>query len=393
MTVLNPARENAAPRRTLAVAGAAHALHDGYTDLILVLLPVWQAEFALGYGALALLRGVYSGAMAALQVPSGRLAERWGHAPVLAAGTALTALGYGLAGLSGGMAGLFVGLAIGGAGASVQHPIGSSAVARAYGAASRGPLGSYNFSGDLGKAAIPAAGALLLTWMAWRHALFALAGFAALAALAILLLMPATAPRATAEEHHAEGEGRGGFALLFSIGVLDTGVRMGFLTFLPFLLKAKGAELPLIGTALALVFLGGAAGKFLCGWLGHRLGVLWTVLATEGGTAAMIVAVVFLPLGPALIVLPLLGAMLNGTSSVLYGTVPELAKAGRIEQAFALFYTGNIGSGALSPVLYGVLGDAVGPRWATAATAMTALAICPLMLALAPKLRTPARSR
>jgi len=72
---------------------------------------------------------------------------------------------------------------------------------------------------------------------------------------------------------------------------------------------------------------------------------------------------------------------------VLYGTVPELAKAGRIEQAFALFYTGNIGSGALSPVLYGVLGDAVGPRWATAATAMTALAICPLMLALVPRLK------
>jgi MFS transporter, FSR family, fosmidomycin resistance protein len=387
MTVANAVRETAAPRRTLAVAGAAHALHDGYTDLILVLLPLWHAEFALGYGALALLRGIYSGAMAALQVPAGRLAERWGHGPVLAMGTALTALGFGLAGLSGGMAGLVIGLAIGGAGASAQHPIGSSAVARAYGDRARGPLGTYNFSGDLGKAAIPAAGALLLTWMPWRHALFGLAGAAMLAALAILALMPATAPRTAAEDHHAEGQGHGGFALLFVIGVFDTGVRMGFLTFLPFLLKAKGAELPLIGTALALVFMGGAAGKFLCGWLGARVGVLWTVLATEGGTAAMIVAVLLLPLWPCLVVLPLLGVMLNGTSSVLYGTVPELARAGRTEQAFALFYTGTIGSSALSPVLYGVLGDAVGPNWATFATAMTALAICPLMLVLAPKLR------
>ena len=41
-------------RRTLIVAGFAHALHDGYTDLIYVLLPIWQAEFALGYGVLAL---------------------------------------------------------------------------------------------------------------------------------------------------------------------------------------------------------------------------------------------------------------------------------------------------------------------------------------------------
>ena len=37
-----------------------------------------------------------------------------------------------------------------------------------------------------------------------------------------------------------------------------------------------------------MVFLGGAAGKFVCGWLDARAGVLLTVLATEGGTAACI---------------------------------------------------------------------------------------------------------
>ena len=39
-------------RRTLFIAGIAHALHDGYTDMIYVLLPVWQTEFGLGYAAL-----------------------------------------------------------------------------------------------------------------------------------------------------------------------------------------------------------------------------------------------------------------------------------------------------------------------------------------------------
>ena len=120
---LSPAR-----RRTLAVAGLAHALHDGYTDLIYVLLPVWQAEFALGYGALALLRGLYAGAMAALQVPAGRLAERRGGRAVLALGTALSALGYALAGCSGGLLGLCAALALSGVGSSTQHPIASGAV-------------------------------------------------------------------------------------------------------------------------------------------------------------------------------------------------------------------------------------------------------------------------
>jgi len=146
--------------------------------------------------------------------------------------------------------------------------------------------------------------------------------------------------------------------------------------------------LPEIGFALALVFIGGAAGKFACGWLGARLGVLWTVVATEGGTAVAIAAVLISPLVPALIVLPVLGVMLNGTSSVLYGTVPELAPPGRSERAFAVFYTGTIGSGAIAPVLFGIVGDVTSISWATVGTATAALITIPIAWVLAPKLRT-----
>jgi MFS family permease len=168
---------------------------------------------------------------------------------------------------------------------------------------------------------------------------------------------------------------------------------MAFLLFLPFLLQAKGASLTVVGLALSLVFIGGALGKAACGWLGARFGLLATVIATECGTAAAIGAVLALPLVPSLIVLPLLGVMLNGTSSVLYGTVPELVASKRIERAFALFYTGTLGSSALAPLLYGRLGDMAGPVWAAGAAALTALAVVPLMLALAPRLASSANAR
>ena len=109
-------------QRTLAAVGLNHALHDGYTDLIYVLLPVWQAEFALGYAALALLRSLYNGALAALQMPSARLAARFGARQVLVFGTLLSAGGYALAGLSGSLAGLCLALPLGGIGSSTQHP-------------------------------------------------------------------------------------------------------------------------------------------------------------------------------------------------------------------------------------------------------------------------------
>ncbi|MGI3899322.1 MAG: MFS transporter [Janthinobacterium lividum] len=375
-------------RRTLVFSGLAHALHDGYTDAVYVLLPVWRVEFGLDFVALALLRGLYAGAMAAFQLPATRLADRIGGRPLLILGTLVAAGGYAVAGFAGGILALYAALVVSGIGSSVQHPIASGAVSRAYGAAARGPLGTYNFAGDLGKAAIPAALSFALSVAPWRPSLWLLSllGFFVAGVLAFgFPPIPSACATEPADKTRA-GRSRGGFGLLFCIGMLDTSVRMGLLTFLPFLLQMKGATQPVIGTAMALVFLGGAAGKFVCGWLGQRWGVVGVTLITEGATAVFIVGTVVLPLVPLLVVLPLLGMMLNGTSSVLYGTVPDLTVAERTERAFALFYTGVIGSGALSPLLFGVLGDHAGPVVATIATAVTALAILPLAVALGRRL-------
>jgi len=93
-------RMSSEQRRAASVAGVAHALHDGYTDLIYIMLPIWQAEYGLTYAALGLLRSIFVGAMASLQIPAGYLSERFGAAIILALGTALAGLGYCVAGLS-----------------------------------------------------------------------------------------------------------------------------------------------------------------------------------------------------------------------------------------------------------------------------------------------------
>lgn len=172
--------------------------------------------------------------------------------------------------------------------------------------------------------------------------------------------------------------------------MLDNAARPAFLIYLPFLLQAKGAGLSLVGIAFGLVAIGGALGKAVFGRLGELFGVTRSVIVTEAGTAVAILAVVLLPLAPALAVLPLLGLMLNGTSSVLYGTVPDLAPGGHVERAFAIFYTWTLGGSALAtPLLYGPLGDIVGPGWAAMAAAATAAMVVPLMLCLSPRLTVP----
>ena len=388
-----------ARKRVLWTASAAHALHDGYTDLIYVLLPVWQAEFALSYAALGALRMLYTGAMASLQVPASLLAGRIGAVTVLALGTALAGAAYLLIGLTGaGFTLLAAALLAGGAGSSTQHPLASALVSRAYDqSGARVALGTYNFAGDLGKMALPAAMAWLLVVLPWRDALGLIGVLGLIAAIAIPLALPRKAGRiaAPAAKHtsvaapHMPPPHRIAFPLLLTIGVIDSATRMGFLAFLPFVLQQKGAGLETIGLALTLVFAGGAAGKLACGLLGERLGVLRTVLLTECATALGILALAPLPLVPVLACLPLIGLALNGTSSVLYGTVPELVAADRREKAFGLFYTGTIGGGALAPALYGLIGDAVGPASAMIVVAGVCMATVPLAIALNPFLRRP----
>ena len=215
-------------RRTLWSACAAHIMHDGYTDLIYILLPVWQTEFGIGFGALALVRGLYAGSMAGLQIPVGHLSHWVSGRTILTTGMVLAAVGYALAGFSTGMVGLCAALTLSGCGSSTQHPIASAAISQAYGKEARRPLSIYNFSGDLGKAAIPASASLLITFMTWRQALWVIAAVGMIGAVGLAIFVP-TFPKASAADptvRQRKQSGRGGFALLFAIGVLDTSVRM-----------------------------------------------------------------------------------------------------------------------------------------------------------------------
>ncbi|MGY2200454.1 MFS transporter [Pseudomonas gingeri] len=374
-------------RRSLWAACTAHAVHDGLTDVIYVLLPIWQLQFGMSYAQVGLLRGAYSGMMAGFQLLASRAARRWGRERLLVGGTALAGVAYLLAGQAGGLAVLLLALMLGGLGASTQHPLASSMVSDTHeaGGGVKQALSQYNFAGDIGKMLIPALIGLLLTVVSWR-ASATLIGLLGLAAAGLLWwLIPARVEPATHENQARRATGSGsvsGLRALLATGLLDSAARMGFLTFLPFLLTSKGAGTAGIGVALALLFVGGAFGKLLCGYLGARIGMVKTVWLTESATALLIILAVYLPLAGLMLMLPLLGLALNGTSSVLYGVVPEVSGPGRREQAFALFYTGTIGGGALAPVLFGRLGDASGVAVAVITLAAILLLTLPLSWAV-----------
>ncbi|GFK95307.1 hypothetical protein NNJEOMEG_03166 [Fundidesulfovibrio magnetotacticus] len=385
-----PDHATPAPRRTLLAACLAHLAHDGFTDMLYVFFPVWQGVFALSYAQVGLMKSLYSGTLALCQIPAGMLAGRLGPCRLLVVGTLLASAALFLAGTADTAVALGGLLALGGVGASVQHPLASAAIAQAYaGQGSRVALSTYNFVGDMGKLLLPAAAGILLARMDWQNALQALslAGVATGLALPFLFGRPARGVAPDVREAQAPSTRMRdlitpGFVALNAIGVLDSATRMGLLTFLPFLLREKGADMNLLGIALGLVFAGGCAGKLVCGVVASRAGVLRSIIVTEACTAPFILALPPLPLWGALCLCPILGMALNGTSSALYGSVPELIPRERRGQAFAVYYTAAIGAGAAAPYCYGMLSDALGLQPALQATGLTVLAAIPLTLPL-----------
>ena len=177
-------------RAVLAAACSIHFVHDGFSDILYVLLPLWASEFGLSFAQVGMIRTAYSGGMSAFQIPAGLLAERFGERWLLALGTAVTAGGFIVAGATGSFLSLLAVLLIAGLGSGVQHPLSSSIVAKAYETGPRrAALGTYNFSGDLGKVAVPFVVAFAASVVGWRWAGAAYGVLGIAAAIAILLAL------------------------------------------------------------------------------------------------------------------------------------------------------------------------------------------------------------
>jgi MFS family permease len=154
--------------------------------------------------------------------------------------------------------------------------------------------------------------------------------------------------------------------------------RTALLTFLPFLLLKKGISTNQIGFALTLLFAGGAVGKFSCGLLAEWFGVIPMVIGTEILTSVGIFSLIYFSPPVVWVLLPFVGMVLNGTSSVLYATVAEIISPMARSRGYGLYYAITLGSGAVSPLVYGLLTDSMGLSFTIISTALMVLLTIPL---------------
>jgi MFS transporter, FSR family, fosmidomycin resistance protein len=383
-------------KRKILVSGCLfHVFHDSIADGLAVLLPFWKIAFQLSLTQVGLIITCFESATALFQVPAGFLGERYGERRLLTLGTLITTLSFMVIAFTGNIYALGAFLIIGGVGAGVQHPLASSMIAKAYASDNRRiALGTYNFTGDMGKFLFPVVAALVLSVTGWRHLCFGYGLFGLILTGGLYLLLRRNHSGGMEIQTGTEGgkingwgiQKKKAFFTLSAIGFIDTAVRASLITFLPFLLIGKGMPMESTGLALSLLFIGGALGKFVCGLLAEKIGVIPSITITEAITGLGIIYLYGSSLSGIFFFLPLLGIALNGTSSVLYGTVADFVSPTHTPRVFGLFYTAIIIGAALAPPVFGLLSDNLGVDLTVVILGLTALTTLPLAYVLSKEL-------
>ncbi len=357
-------------KRTLASCCAAHTVHDGFSDVTYVLLPLLAQTFGLSLAQVGMIRSAHRVAMAAFQIPAGLIAERFGERNLLALGTLIAGIAFLALGFAPGFWAILVALFFAGVGSAVQHPLSSTIISHAYpGDGRRAALGTYNFFGDVGKFAFGGIVSLLLfAGISWQAPVVGFGLLGVVTAIAILWTVTNTRDgtiTASQVKPAAKAAGWGirdrrGFTALCLIEILDSSTRTGFLTFIAFVLIAKGMPDGWAVLSVPLILVGGMAGKLACGFLAERFGVVRMIVITEVATGCGILATLALPGAVSFLLLPLIGVVLNGTSSVLYATIGDFVEQDRLPRAFGFFYTLGSLCGIAAPLGYGLIGDRYG---------------------------------
>ena len=366
----------------LVTTSAIHLTNDACFSLLYPLLPFIAADLGLSYTETGMLKATFSGASSVLQVPAGIIGARYGEMLVLLLGNLWVGLGLVGMALTGSFVLLLVAASVTGIGGNAQHPLGASIVstnARREQLATS--IGTLNFSGDLGKLAGPFVAGIIAVQFGWRAAFAAVGIVTALLTLWVLARQRNETRRGTRPVSRSiEDDGtpiRRGFNFVLLAGGLDSATRGAALTFLPFVLVDKGFGAAAVSVMFGLIFAAGAAGKFVCGWLSDRHGILVVIVVTEVATAGSLLA---LALASRWAVIPLVlvfGFALNGTSSALSVAVAQFVPAAKRARGFGIYFTAALISSAAAPLAYGILADATSITTTFVAMTFLTLAVLP----------------
>ena len=234
----------------------------------------------------------------------------------------------------------------------------------------RRALGIYNAFGDVGKLAFTGVFSLAIgVGVAWNIVVTVLCVVTLSFALIMIFLLRRQVAVPVAEvtkQSSASADGKWGikhprrFSWLCFTVFLDTLAQSVFLTFIAFLLLEKGAGDALSSLGVVLALSGGMVGKLVSGYLAVRYGDRNAFRILQLITIAGLILLAMLPALPILLLLPLVGVAVQGSTTVTYGALADFIQRDRQSRGFAIIYTLSSLSAVVGPVAFGGLADFYG---------------------------------
>jgi len=102
-------------------------------------------------------------------------------------------------------------------------------------------------------------------------------------------------------------------------------------------------------------------GKYLGGYLAARTGDRNAFILIQLLTIVGFFLMILLPATPLLVVLPLIGMVVQGSSTVSYGAIASFTAAERQARGFALIYSVGSAAVAIGPFLFGLMDYRLNP--------------------------------
>lgn len=346
-----------------------HILNDGSKSSFLLLLPYITKELNLTLTQAGFLGTLLSSISIILALPAGYIATKIGGYKTLV--IALFLYGFGFLGISFASTyfWLLVLFLLAGIGFGLFHPIGLALVAKLSEKSERGrQMGNFTAVGDLGRIGIAAVLTFIVVFIGWRTTSF----FYAVVILGIAIFFYLLFLHK--KEHFLVKEKKPVELKLLTIirhkqflfttlsYFFDSLGSTSFFIFLPFLLLAREINPALIGSFVALFFIGNFVGKTALGRLVDSFGAVKVFIIAEILMAFFIFLLATTNSFLIIILCSLiLGVFTKGTSPIIHSMVSESAEHhGNFEKTFgANQLVGTIAT-TVSPVLLGFVSDKFG---------------------------------
>ncbi|MHA1935453.1 MAG: MFS transporter [Candidatus Thorarchaeota archaeon] len=354
----------------LAACVLAHFMNHMHTGIVAPFLPVIKDELGLSFTD----AGVVASAAIFTQVVShfgvGYMVDRgWGNIFIPA-----SILGGAIIVLVSSLASTFLYLAfcmaLLGVGVSPYHPSAFPALTTKFSQSARAKAtGIQSIGGLIGTATIPVVGVSLLNILgSWRDSMFVLAFVGIMIFIPALMLMRVDGKsREYSDDVSSVSRGPEGwtrnFALVFAVmGLRSVPFRCTTLLMPLYLVAAYGYDPFLSGSMTTLMLAAGIFGQLLAAPLSDRLGkrVPFIVISTGLMAPCLVLLTLSLEIFPLFVILACIGFSFFFGVPSLTAFMTEVSPVKKRGLAFGILFSFGALPGAISPVIFGALGDMFG---------------------------------